>query len=199
MANFKVFSEIPSQLLAQVSQPAAASLLAQVSQPTAACLLAQVSQPAAASLLAQVSQPTAACLLAVVSQPTAACLNVTMSNLTAASLVMTLGDRATADVSETVTATTTAFVSATTRNVISYSSVTFTALNAGPDSASVKLQLSPDGANFKDDPSLTAQTIAAGDMFFFVPGRFVKYARLQYATAAAATTASLTLFFQAHV
>lgn len=187
MSNFKVFSEVASQLLSQVSQPTAACLLAQVSQPTAACLLATV------------SQPTAACLFATISQPTAACLNATISNLTAASFVITLGDRATADVSEAVTATTTAFTSATTRNVISYSSVTFTALNGGPDSASVKLQLSADGTNFKDDPSILAQTIPAGDQFFFVPGRFVKYARIQYATVLAATTANLTIFFQAQV
>jgi len=58
MPNFKVFSDVPSQLLAQVSQPTAASLLAQVSNATPASLLAQVSNLTAACLLVQTAVGT---------------------------------------------------------------------------------------------------------------------------------------------
>lgn len=87
MANFKVFSEVPSQLLTQVSQTNAASLLTTAQNLTAASLLTTTQNLTAASLLSQVSNLTAASLLSQVSNSTAASLLSQVSNLTAESLL----------------------------------------------------------------------------------------------------------------
>ena len=224
MANFKVFSEVPSQLLTQVSQSnaaslltttqnlTAASLLSQVSNLTAASLLSQVSNLTAASLLSQVSNLTAASLLSQVSNLTAASLlsqvlNLTaasllsqVSNLTAASLLTELGDRAVVDASQPVTSAVTSFTGGNTLTAISLSEVTFTVYNASSTAgAAALLYLSADGTNFSPDPTTATQTIAASAQYFFAPGHFVKYMRIMYAAQTAGITASLTIYTQAHV
>ncbi|UOF88806.1 MSCRAMM family adhesin SdrC [Fodinisporobacter ferrooxydans] len=88
MANFKVFSEVPSQLLTQVSQTNAASLLSTVQNLTAASLVMQPSNLTAASMLVQPQNLTAASMLVQPQNLTAASMLVQPQNLTAASLVM---------------------------------------------------------------------------------------------------------------
>ncbi len=201
MPNFKVFSETPSQLLAQVSQPTAASLLSQVSNSTAASLLTQVSNLTAASLVVQASNLTAASFLTQVSNSTAASLLTQVSNSTAASLLMELGARATVDSEVDVADTGGATLQvADTRNVLQYSDVTYTVRNTGAtNSAIAALFLSADSVLFTIDPSVTQQTIAPTAQFFFVPGRFTKYVQIQYASLTATLTTSLSIYFQSHV
>lgn len=188
MANFKVFSEVPSQLLTQVSQSNAASLLTTAQNLTAASLLSQVSNLTAASLLSQVSNLTAASLLSQV------------SNLTADSLLTELGDRAVVDASEAVTSAVTTFTGGNILTAISLSEVTFTVYNASSTAgAEAALYLSADGTNFSQDPTTATQTIAASAQYFFAPGHFVKYMRIMYAAQTAGITASLTIYTQAHV
>ncbi len=212
MANFKVFSEVPSQLLTQVSQTnaasllttaqnlTAASLLSQVSNLTAASLLSQVSNLTAASLLTTAQNLTAASLLSQVSNLTAASLLTTAQNLTAASLVTELGDRAVVDASQTVTSAVTTFTGGNILTAISLSEVTFTVFNASSTAgAEAVLYLSADGTNFSPDPTVVTQTIASSAQYFFAPGHFVKYMQIMYAAQTASITASLTIYTQAHV
>ncbi len=176
MANFKVFSEVPSQLLTQVSQTNPTSLLTTAQNLTAASLLSQVSNLTAASLL------------------------TTAQNLTAASLLTTLGNRTVADVVTPVSSGSTTYTGAATLTAISLSEVTFTVYNASTTaSATSALYLSADGTNFSPDPTSTTQTIAAGAQYFFSPGHFVKYMQVMYAALTAGITASLTIYTQAHV
>lgn len=212
MANFKVFSEVPSQLLTQVSQTNAASLLTtaqnltaeslltSVSNLTAASLLSQVSNLTAASLLSQVSNLTAASLLSQVQNLTAASLLSQVSNLTAASLMTELGDRAVVDTNQTVSSDATTFTGGNILTAISLSEVTFTVYNASSTAgAEAVIYLSADGTNFAQDPTASTQTIAAGAQYFFAPGHFVKYMRIMYAAQTTGITASLTIYTQAHV
>ena len=176
MANFKVFSEVPSQLLTEVSQTNAASLLTTTQNLTAASLLSQVSNLTAASLLS------------------------TVSNLTAASLLTELGDRAVVDASQPVSSATVTLAGGNILTAISLSQVTFTVYNASSTAgAEALLYLSADGTNFSQDPTSATQTIAAGAQYFFAPGHFVKYMRVMYAAQTAGITASLTVYTQAHV
>lgn len=191
LPNFKVFSETPSQLLTQVSQPTAASLLSQVTSPTAASLLAQVSNPTPDNFYATVSNETAASLL------------VTVENLTAASLLVgaTIEDRRTVDslIDVTDTGNDTLKV-ADTRDVLEFTDVTYTVQNTGTSNDAVAaLYLSADSVLFSIDPLTTQQTIAPTSQFFFVPGVFTKYAQIQYASLTAANTTSLSIYFQSHV
>ncbi len=177
--NFKVFSESAAQLLAQVSNSTAASLVTQVSNLTAASLVTQMSNLTAASLLAQVSNPTAACLL------------------TAA----TIQDRATSDTLIDIANTgDTTYKDTTAQNVLELTDLTFTVINSGTsNSALARLELSADDLTYSIDPTVTAQTLAPAGQFFFVPGRFTKYAKIQYASLTTGLTTSLSVWFQAQV
>jgi hypothetical protein len=201
--NFKVFSETASQLLAQVSNLTAASLVTQVSNLTAASLLAQMSNLTPASLLVQVSNPTPASLLAQVSNLTATSLLTQVSNLTAASLLTaaTLQDRATTDTLVNVADTgDTTFKDTVSRNVLELTDLTFTVINSGAlNSAVGRLMLSADDLTYSTDPTVMSQTILPTSQFFFVPGRFTKYAKIQYASLITGLTTSLSIWFQAHV
>ena len=212
MANFKVFSEVPSQLLTQVSQTNAASLLTTAQNLTAASflttaqnltaasLLTTAQNLTAASLLTTAQNLTAASLLSQVSNLTAASLLTTAQNLTAASLLTTLGDRTVVDTSETVSASGAAFTGGNVLTAISLTELTFTVYNASSTAgAEAVLYLSADGANFSVDPTSATQTVAAGAQYFFAPGKFVKYLRIMYAAQTAGITASVTIYTQAHV
>ncbi|MHB1681451.1 MAG: DUF6385 domain-containing protein [Bacilli bacterium] len=87
MANFKVFSEVPSQLLTQVSQTNAASLLTTSQNLTAASFLTTAQNLTAASMLTTAQNLTAASFLTTAQNLTAASLLTTAQNLTAASLL----------------------------------------------------------------------------------------------------------------
>ena len=200
MANFKVFSEVPSQLLTQVSQTNAASLLITAQNLTAASLLTTAQNLTAASLLTTAQNLTAASLLTTAQNLTAASLLTTAQNLTAASLLTELGDRAVVDTSQTVSSAVTTFTAGNVLTAISLSEITFTVYNASSTAGSnAILYLSADGTNFSSDPTTATQTIAAGAQYFFAPGHFVKYMQIMYAAQTAGITAALTVYTQAHV
>ncbi|MHB1627642.1 MAG: DUF6385 domain-containing protein [Bacilli bacterium] len=188
MANFKVFSEVPSQLLTQVSQTNAASLLTTSQNLTAGSFLTTAQNLTAASFLTTAQNLTAASLL------------TTAQNLTAASLLTTLGDRTVVDTSQTVSASAATFTGGNTLTAISLTELTFTVYNASSTAGTAAiLYLSADGTNFSVDPTAATQTVAAGAQYFFVPGKFVKYLRIMYAAQTAGITASVTIYTQAHV
>ena len=212
MANFKVFSEVPSQLLTQVSQTNAASLLTTsqnltagsflttAQNLTAASFLTTAQNLTAASFLTTAQNLTAESLLTTAQNLTAASLLTTAQNLTAASLLTTLGDRTVVDTSQTVSASAAAFTGGNILTAISLSELTFTVYNASSTAgAEAILYFSADGANFSSDPTSATQTVAAGAQYFFVPGKFVKYLRIMYAAQTAGITASVTIYTQAHV
>jgi hypothetical protein len=184
-------------LLAQVSQPVAASLLSQVSQATAASLLAQVSQPVAASLLSQVSQATAASLLAQVSQPVAASLLSQDRKSVASCLVVLLGDLAVSDTSLTTTTASATLIPSVTRSVITLAQYAISVSNSCETGLVIQLQLSPDNVNWTNDSG--TRLIASSTAGIFVPSKFSKYARIQYAAQTAACTVTFNEFFQGQV
>lgn len=188
MPNFKVFQDVPSQLLAQISQPTAASLLVQPQNLTAASLLVQPQNLTAASLLVQPQNLTAASLV------------VQAANLTAASLIVQLGERTTAEsiVSVTNTGDSVFKDGLVEGDLLRFDKATFTVRNAGSaNSAKARLLLSADSILFTLDGAESA--IAPTDQFFFVPSKFTKYGKVQYASVTDGLTTSLSIIFQAQV
>ena len=105
---------------------------------------------------------------------------------------------ATTDVSATVAnLTDTAGLPGTSYDVMEWRTYTFGVVNASTTiaPATVKLQISPDGANWIDHAGPV--TLNTGDVTALVAAIFLKYARVYYAAVDAASAVTLNIFFQA--
>ncbi len=193
-----VFSNLtPACLLTQASNLTPACLLSQVSNLTPACLLSQVSNLTPACLLTQPSNLTPACLLTQASNLTPACLLTQASNLTAACLITTLGDRFCQDATVCITAAATALNAGTVRNAITLSKFNISVTNPCDANLIARLQISPDNVAYSNDTA-TVQ-VTQNQTQIFVPSRFAKYARIQYAAQTAGCTVTFNEFFQGQV
>ncbi len=212
MNAVKVYSD--TGLLATVANSTAASLVATVSNTTAACLLSVVSNTTASCLLSTVANTTAACLLSVVSNTTASCLLSTVANTTAACLLslvsqttascllMTNGARTTVNQTQAVTSASSTFARGTSQTLYGHSSNSFIVMNtsATATTSRAKVQLSPDGTNWLDDPTGTTYvTIAQNGLTILTPGKLAQYAALAYATDSDTNTVAISIWYQAHV
>ncbi len=104
---------------------------------------------------------------------------------------------ATTDVSEVMAnITDTAGSPGTTFDVLNLRTWTFGVVNASTTVAPavVKLQMSPDGANWIDEAGPV--TLNTGEVTSLVSSVFMKYARIYYAAVDAASAVTLNIFFQ---
>ncbi|MCL6633463.1 MAG: DUF6385 domain-containing protein [Alicyclobacillus herbarius] len=197
----KVFSEVASSFLTQVFQTTASNLRTQVFQSAQSNLRARVFQSAHSLLQAGVFQSAQSNLRARVFQSLASLLRVTfVQSIASTAPYVQLGGRATVSTASTrVVSSTATYGFGFTQNVLQLSAFTFTVQNAGATgNINAKIQLSADATNWYDDPGSTVQTLTAGKIFTFTPGRFTKYARIASKKADAAGSTLLT-FAQGHV
>lgn len=84
----------------------------------------------------------------------------------------------------------------TTYDVMEWRTYTFGVVNASTTNApaTVKLQISPDAANWIDHAGPV--TLNTGDVTALVASIFLKYARVYYAAVNAASVVTLNIFFQ---
>ncbi|KKM11012.1 hypothetical protein SY88_10685, partial [Clostridiales bacterium PH28_bin88] len=108
--------------------------------------------------------------------------------------------RAITDVSATrANVTNTAGTPDTTYEVLKYGTWSFGIVNASLDTnaqANVKLQISPDGATWKDEAGPV--TINQNAMDTLVASIFLKYARVYYNAVNASSAVTLKIYFQGH-
>jgi len=62
------------------------------------------------------------------------------------------------------------------------------------NSVDVKVEISPNNTDWFTD--ISSRTIAAGSMDVFVPGRWLRYARVQYKSTSAGQAATIDVYFQ---
>jgi hypothetical protein len=197
----RVSNSTATGLLAHAANATAASLHVQVSDTIASSLFAHVTNATAASLPARISSPAAAGLLSQVSNSTTASLLARVSNTTAAGLVLRTGMLATTIALINVAGSgSDDYQNTTAENVLQYSAASFAVHNTGTsNTALARLVLSADNLTYRVDPTVGAQSITPGQQFFFVRGRLIKYAMIQYASLTEPLTTSLSVYFQARI
>ncbi|MHB9146436.1 MAG: DUF6385 domain-containing protein [Symbiobacteriia bacterium] len=126
----------------------------------------------------------------------------TISALSAGTVTVTggsinLNSRGFTEASETVASTTTALAGATARDVSDKSAYSFFVHNTSADSAFVRIDISPDNTTWYAD--IATSTLAGNAVDTLVNQKFLKYARVAYATATAGGTVTVNVIWQAQV
>lgn len=198
----RVFQPTESNLKSTTFQPSETSLKSTIFQPSQASLKSTIFQPSQASLKSTIFQPSEASLKSTIFQPSEASLKATIFQTTPASLQTqnTLQDRNTQDQTESVASFTSGtLTNGTRRNSLTLSDFSITVRNNNANNDAIaKLQLSADGSNWEDDTA-GQKTVGTTDQFTFIPQKFIKYARVQYAASTGGNTVDLSIFFQGQV
>ncbi|MCL5677552.1 MAG: DUF6385 domain-containing protein, partial [Firmicutes bacterium] len=108
-----------------------------------------------------------------------------------------LNSRAFTEASQTVASTTTALAGATARDISDKTAASFFVHNASADSAFVRIDISPDATTWAAD--IATSTLAGNAVDVLVNQKFLKYARVAYATATAGATVTINVIWQAQV